>query len=264
MSRDPTDPAGDGSKATKPARARLHFARFEFKYVLPDPVRADVEAELRHFLEFDPFVAQTPHHQYLVRSLYYDDPSLTAFHDKHDGLHTRSKFRVRTYSRDPGDDTPFFLELKGRHNNLVFKHRTPISSHAVPMLRAGEPADPERLVYGMTGPLAEQFRFATYRKQIQPVALIDYQRRPYISKYDPEFRLTFDDHLLGTETTRMFPRTLDRTRRIIPGRSVMEVKFRYHIPAWFHRVVQSFELRRVSISKICAGIEALEMAGDPS
>ena len=44
----------------------------------------------------------------------------------------------------------------------------------------------------------------------------------------------------------------------------MEVKFRYHIPSWFHRIIQSYELRRVSISKICAAMETLEMAERPA
>ena len=57
-----------------------------------------------------------------------------------------------------------------------------------------------------------------------------------------------------------FPGALDRSRELMPGYTVVEVKFRYHVPSWFHRIIQSFELRRVSISKICRGIEVLELA----
>ncbi len=77
----------------------LHFSRFEFKYVLDQATRESVEAELGHFVELDPYVQGQPGHRYFVRSLYYDDARFSAFHEKHDGLLTRSKFRVRTYGR---------------------------------------------------------------------------------------------------------------------------------------------------------------------
>jgi len=104
-----------------------------------------------------------------------------------------------------------------------------------------------------------QFEYQLYRRRLRPVALIDYFRRPYISKYDPEFRITFDEQLNATATDSLFPSARERSRLVIPGFSIIEVKFRYHLPAWFHRIVQSYELRRVSISKICQGLEALEL-----
>ncbi|GIT49437.1 MAG: hypothetical protein Ct9H300mP14_13650 [Gammaproteobacteria bacterium] len=56
---------------------------------------------------------------------YFDDPPIR-ISDKIDGLKSRYKFRVRTYTSSPEMNVPVFLEIKGRHNNLVFKHRTPI------------------------------------------------------------------------------------------------------------------------------------------
>ena len=95
-----------------PTRTKLHFARFEFKYVLPQGLRSDLERELRYFLEFDPYVAARPEHRYFVRSLYFDDPFYSSYYDKVDGLFSRYKFRVRTYTENPFDDTPLFLEIK--------------------------------------------------------------------------------------------------------------------------------------------------------
>ena len=83
--------------------SRLHFSRFEFKYLLNANRRAALESDLQHFLQYDPFVALRQNHRYPVRSLYFDDPSYSAFHDKIDGLHSRSKFRVRTYSGSIND-----------------------------------------------------------------------------------------------------------------------------------------------------------------
>ncbi|HHH38233.1 MAG TPA: polyphosphate polymerase domain-containing protein [Sedimenticola sp.] len=243
------------------AKTRLHFARFEFKYVLPTRLRDEIERELGYFLQFDPFVASTPEHKYFVRSLYFDDPDFTAFYDKIDGLRTRSKFRLRTYSNRIDRPAPIFLELKGRHNNLVFKHRVPVGGEEALRLARGD-AVAERILAGSEAgvPVREQFQFELLRKRIRPVALIDYYRRPYISRYDPEFRITFDERLRGTQTSALFPGPAERGRDLLPGYTVVEVKFRYHVPAWFHRIIQSYELRRVSISKICRGIEVLGLA----
>jgi len=248
--------------ATDP-RTKLHFLRFEFKYVLDEAQRSDVEAELQHFVELDPYVASRPDHLYFVRSLYFDDQSLTAFHAKMDGALTRSKFRVRTYGRTIDDPTPWFLESKGRHNNLVIKHRTPLLGEFDKNLRG---YDLSRMLcqQAAPGPVRDQFEFDLYRKQIEPMVLVDYLRRPYVSKFDPDFRLTFDSHLSTAATDTMFPDATLRQRAMLRGSCVMEVKFRRHVPSWFHRILQAYELRRRSISKICAGTEALGLQLDPT
>lgn len=236
--------------------AKLHFLRFEFKYLLDQETRAAVEAELSHFVELDPYVAQQPNHLYFVRSLYYDDAAMSAYQEKTDGMLTRSKFRVRTYGRTNDDPAPWFLEIKGRHNQLVFKHRTPILGEFDREAK-GEELTRLLLRHAQKGAVRDQFEFAVYKHGIRPVALVDYLRRPYVSKFDPDFRLTFDAQLSTCMTDTLFPDAAARTRPVLRGYTVMEVKFRHHVPAWFHRILQAYELRRRSISKICESTVAL-------
>jgi hypothetical protein len=42
----------------------------------------------------------------------------------------------------------------------------------------------------------------------------------------------------------------------------MEVKFDTTVPAWFHGILQSYELTRVPLSKICEGMKSLDIAID--
>tara|TARA_Y100001960_G_scaffold323183_1_gene401166 strand:- start:623 stop:1372 length:750 start_codon:yes stop_codon:yes gene_type:complete len=245
-------------KSTSP----LHFARFEFKYILSATKRKAVESDLLYFLEFDPFVADREGYTYFVRSLYYDDPNYSAFHDKIDGLKSRYKFRVRTYSQSHEENIPIFLEIKGRHNNLVFKHRTPVQLKSSQKTKKDSFLPDELLATAENSSVRDQFEYDAYRKLLRPVALIDYQRRPYVSKYDPNFRITFDEQLRATQTTNLFPRSDASQRRVLAGYTVVEVKFRHHLPAWFHQVIQAHELRRISISKIVSGMEVLNMAHD--
>jgi len=240
---------------------KLHFARFEFKYILHKKLRDEVESELQYFMGFDPFVEDKPDYRYFVRSLYFDDPAFSCYYDKTDGLRTRSKFRLRTYTETPEDTiVPRFLEIKGRHNNLVYKHRVQCDLNGNQAHIAGDQLSRKIIANTDPAPVANQFQYELYLKQLTPVVLIDYLRRPYISKYDPEFRLTFDEELRGTSTARLFPTSTETGRAILPGYTIMEVKFRYHVPSWFHRIIQSFELQRVSISKMCKGVEICGLA----
>jgi len=241
---------------------KLHFSRFEFKYLLPKALRQEVEAELINFVEFDPFVESRPDHRYLVRSLNWDDQRLSAFQNKIDGMLVRSKFRIRTYTRDPDEKVPRFMEIKGRNNNLVVKHRALLDTGPDESMVTGDDLAELVMQHCHEGPILQEFMFQRFRRRIRPYALIDYQRRPYISRFDSEFRLTFDEELQATHTSCLFPKSTDRSVRVVPGYTVMEVKFRHHLPSWFHRIIQGYELRRLSFSKICEGTTALGLASD--
>ncbi|HZN38401.1 MAG TPA: polyphosphate polymerase domain-containing protein [Planctomycetota bacterium] len=244
------------------ARTPLHFSRFEFKYVLNRRRREEVEAALQHFVELDPYVANRPQHNYFVRSLYFDNEAHSAFHDKMDGLLTRSKFRIRTYGHGLDDPAPWFLEIKGRHNNLVFKHRTPLAGQ-FDKRTSGYELSQVVLRHATPGTVLEKFEFELYRRQIRPMVLVHYLRRPYLSKFDPAFRLTFDSQLSAVASDAMFSDTAAMPFPMLRGYTVMEVKFRRHVPAWFHRILQAFDLRRESVSKICAGMQALDLCTEP-
>ncbi len=236
---------------------KLHFSRFEFKYILPNNLRREVESELLYFLQLDPYVEQKPGKKYIVRSLYFDDPVFSCFCEKEDGMQHRYKFRHRTYTNDPGEECPSFLEIKGRHDALVFKHRIEVESQRIEGRIQTDRCETQAILDGAReSEVLNKFRFEHMRKSLRPVMLIDYYRRPYISKYDPEFRLTFDEQLYGTSTQHLYPKEWENPRALLPDKTVMEVKFRRQIPSWFHRIIQFFGLRRVSISKVNYGIKA--------
>ena len=62
-------------------RTKLHFARYEFKYILTAALRRELESEFQYFVELDPFTAQRPGAKYFVRSLYFDNEAFDL--DKH-------------------------------------------------------------------------------------------------------------------------------------------------------------------------------------
>jgi hypothetical protein len=237
-------------------QTKLHFSRFEFKYILREDLRQEVESELGYFLQLDPYVASKPGKKYMVRSLYFDDDVHSNYYEKAEGMLHRAKFRLRTYTNNPAEGCACFLEIKGRHDALVFKHRTPLALGEGNYFKLREKMVSEKILTSIEeGPIKEQFRFELAKKRIKPMMLIDYMRRPYVSRYDPEFRLTFDEKLRATHTQSLFPGPEKNSKAVLRGYTVMEVKFRHHMPSWFHRIIQYYSLRRVSVSKVVYGMD---------
>jgi len=253
----PTTGNARSSAVAVPA-VKLDFLRFEFKYIISNYLRAAVEKDLSHFMMLDPFAAKQNDHRYFVRSLYYDDPAFTSYHEKVDGALRRAKFRLRTYTNDPGNSCETYLEIKGRYNSSVYKQRAGFADPAGSRIFADCASSTTDTILEAINdsPVAGLFRYELARTKIRPIMLIDYTRRPYLSRYDAEFRLTFDDNLRATVTNKLFPRASQSRRGLLQGRTVMEIKFKDCVPLWFHRILKKYGLQRESVSKICTGIEA--------
>jgi hypothetical protein len=239
------------------------FSRYEFKYVVNQKQREAVEAEIREFMQYDGHVSSELENQYLVRSLYFDSPLASNFYEKIDGLKTRRKFRIRTYTKDPDGIAPIFLEVKGRHNQRTYKQRVEIQKENLELF-LDESKWPVLLEKYPLSPLVESFVYESVRKQIKPRVLVDYLRRPYTSYFDMNFRLTMDQEISSTPANGLFEDRPNLTRSCVAGWTIIEVKFNRRIPAWFHRILQAHELQRVSISKFVLGMKECGLAIDLS
>ena len=237
------------------------FSRYEFKYLVRQTLRDEIEDEVRHFMSYDGHVHPEYDNRYLVRSLYFDNADTECYYEKIDGIKTRRKFRIRTYGTAPNNDLPIFLEEKGRHNNRTYKHRIPVRHEDLHLL-----VNPDRCmdildIYPNI-PLLETFTSDVIRRRLKPTVLVDYLRRPYTSAYDMNFRLTFDGHLSATRSDVLYPPKNTPKYLSHAGWTILEVKFHRRIPAWFHRILQAHSLTRLSISKFCKGMEICGLAVD--
>ncbi|MBT6601641.1 MAG: VTC domain-containing protein [Nitrospina sp.] len=77
--------------------------------------------------------------------------------------------------------------------------------------------------------------------------------------------------LNDTESRKPFPKgrgfhppSSESWKYSFAGFTILEVKFHRRIPAWFHRIIQVHNLRRVSFSKFCKGMEATGQVVDLS
>ncbi len=230
------------------------FSRYEFKYLLRQAQCDEIEDEVRYFMSYDGHVHPEFGNRYLVRSLYFDNATADGYYEKIDGIKTRRKFRIRTYGATPDKNLPIFLEEKGRYNNRTYKHRIPVRLEDLCMLENPDRCMDVLDIYPNV-PLIKAFVSSVIRRQLKPVVLVDYLRRPYTSAFDTNFRLTFDSKLSAAKVDVLYPPATVPSYLSQAGWTILEVKFHRRIPAWFHRILQAHSLTRLSVSKYCLGME---------
>lgn len=240
------------------------FTRYEFKYYLNNNVSKQIENEAKHFMSYDNFAANVPNNQYFVRSLYYEDNSFSNFFEKVDGIKSRKKFRIRTYANSPNSNLPIFLEIKGRHLERTFKKRTAIDSKDLELFLNNE-KNFELLKIYPNNSIINDFVFDSIKKKIKPRVLVDYKRRPYINNFGLYFRLTFDSNIVSSKSKILFSNEKNSAPlECKSGYTILEVKFDRSIPAWFHRIIQSYSLTRKSISKFVLGVCTCKLENETS
>ena len=156
---------------------------------------------------------------------------------------------------------PIFLEKKGRHLNRVFKSRSKIKHSDLNKIY--ERSRFSELCNTYSDDVFDDFVFLGYRKMQAPKVLVDYVRIPYTSNYDSNFRVTLDSKIKVQRSNSLFPEIYNPIEAL-PVHVIMEVKFHRRIPAWFHRIIQTYNLDRVSVSKFVLGMTKSGIAQDLS
>jgi len=214
-------------------------------------------------MNYDGYVHPEMGNRYVVRSLYFENNLNHNFNEKVDGIKKRSKYRIRTYSRKNTDNIPIFLEEKGRINQRTYKNRVEIDSADLEYFYNTDCYANNLHHLRLNNKLIEKFSFDSIRKQLKPTVIIDYIRRPYINKYGLLFRATFDSHIKSCISQELFPDChQDSWLECLAGYTILEIKFERSIPPWFHRIIECYNLKRVSVSKMVIGMEACKLAYD--
>lgn len=211
-------------------KTKLHFQRFEFKYLM-DELKAQrvLQALLANNLDFDPYTEGKTDHAYTVTSLYYESPELKCYQEKISGLQNRFKLRERIYEREFKNDLPIFYEIKKKNDAVIIKDRK------------------------LNSPSSD-FNFLRARYNLMPRLLVSYKRQALQGKFQERLRVTFDSAISATETRSL--KDFGALRSVASGLVVMEVKYNNTLPGWFLRTIEGYELERQPFSKYCVGVES--------
>jgi hypothetical protein len=238
--------------------------RYEFKYILNKKTSDQIEKEARNFMIYDGHVKKELNNKYFVRSLYFENNFSSNFYEKVDGMKIRRKYRLRTYSNFFDPKVPIFFEVKGRISERTYKKRINIKNKYLNLFLS-QSQNFNLLNLYPNNEMIINFIFDSFRKNLKPLILVDYKRRPYVNKFGLYFRLTFDTNLLSSKTNNLFSNDkYSSWLECKAGYTILEVKFDRSIPAWFHRIIQCYNLKRRSISKFVLGMSSSGLARETS
>ncbi len=184
---------------------------------------------------------------YNVRSLYFDDPSSSAYLDKISGVENRSKYRIRFYN---GDLSYIRLEKKEKIGKMSRKTVECILEDQALELISGKtfPLD----CPGLLGEFYSKMRYEGFR----PLIFVDYQRRAFCYPAG-NVRITLDSCLKGS----LFQKSLlgEEPFFSVPMLTdyILEVKFDSFLPPHISQLLEDIPKVSSAISKFCLVRESI-------
>jgi len=231
-------------------------SRYECKYLVSPTLVEDLRGFIDPFMVPDPHAYRSPEHRYPICSLYFDTLDLELYRQTTAGEKNRFKLRVRSYSDDP--ETPVFLEVKRRVNDVVLKRRAKlIREDAVAVLADGTSGWPEGC---SSDPLADLDFFNGHLTvaAARPFLKVRYLREAYEATGGDPLRVTFDTDIewLPTSAVDFQSGVTGWIPTPVPG-VVLEIKFTDRYPAWVGEMIRAFGLRKQSVAKYVLSVDSL-------
>jgi len=215
----------------------------ELKFLVDSETGQRIREEVRSWLAPDPYASGPTADEYFTTTLYFDTPEFDTYERR--GSYRRAKYRIRRY----GQGELVFLERKLRTADVLTKRRTTVHLGELPFLAT----DNLDLSVGWAG---AWFHERLLMRRLKAVCQVSYRRTARVGMTDNgPIRLTVDDDLRGVRVDSVAFVPGERSRPVT-DRTIVELKFTGPIPAIFKRVVETFALEQLRVSKYRLGIEA--------
>lgn len=211
--------------------------RTELKFILTPELRDQVTSWAKNYMQPDPHCTTARGDSYEINTLYLDTAAQDMFHKTSPLGNT--KFRLRRYAAEQ----TIWLESKHKQNSFVQKNRS-----AIPLAQLHCVKHP--LSAGTHWP-GEWFRNRVLQYELQPSALVHYQRFARVSRYQNQtIRLTIDSQIAGQKTSNWeIPPFSDAPLQLLPDVEILELKFHHSLPPLFKRLLLEIPLISTGISK---------------
>ncbi|MFH1145415.1 MAG: polyphosphate polymerase domain-containing protein [bacterium] len=225
----------------------LKFSRFEYKYLLPSHVAFELMSYFSKFCVLDaPNVGSKP---YTVRSLYFDSPTLTFYHEKVAGTADRQKVRLRTYGDEPGKDV--YMELKLKPFDKIYKEREILPTAMI-----------SNVINHFSNPSPSTFTDKFFRKlwfmfrwyRLTPQTVVRYSRISLLDKFI-KFKVSFDSNIRASADHDLYTKGL--LVRPVGDQVIMEIKCEHLLPVYFLDAIRTYNLERRALSKYTLAMSKL-------
>lgn len=213
------------------------FQRYELKYMITREQKERILQVLQEHMKPD------KHGRTTIRNIYFDTDNYRLIRASIEKPVYKEKLRIRSY-RQATPDSDVFVELKKKYKSVVYKRRLSMKE-----IDAVHWARGEHYQHQNTQIERELDYFLKYYGNLHPAVFLSYDREAYESRYDDDFRVTFDDNILC--------RTSDLSLEIPPygdpiledGLVLMELKCAGAIPLWMTSLLSAEHIYKTSFSK---------------
>jgi SPX domain-containing protein involved in vacuolar polyphosphate accumulation len=217
--------------------------RFEYKYVISAQSAELLKHTLRALLTKDEHADEDGN--YLIRSVYFDDDRLSAYHDKLAGVCDRNKYRLRFYNFNA---ERIAFEAKRKHGQLVKKQSCVVSRDLAQRMLSGGSLTPQE----RQEPLLAEFDTLSACANLQPSVVVDYLRTAFTYPVN-RVRITLDQDVCSDQyrADRVFERCAS-----IPvmdhGDVILEVKYSEWLPPFLAQALSNTPSILQANSKYCS------------
>jgi len=232
-----------------------NVGRYELKFVVPVSLRSAILDSIAPHAVPDPHAHDLGGGRlgYVVRSFYFDTPSLADYFDRLAEKRVRNRVRVRTYDQ-PELGPPVFLENKRKSGRWVVKHRVRVSTagewlqcqSSKPWAVLGSRAQ------GKDRYAASVFSQLTEGGGRQPTSAVIYEREVFVARRPSPGnpRLTLDHDIRAAAVQAADDLFAEAEVRLLPPEwMVLELKFERFAPAWMIELRRDLRLSSVPVSK---------------
>ncbi len=229
--------------------------RYELKYTISEAKARAIRDYIQPIFSTDPYVPEGDK-GYTVNNLYLDTHDLRFYYDVKFRRLTRFKPRMRYYGTDAPKE--LWLEIKNKHNNVIWKKRRVIPIEAWPHVLDVQASERRE---SKIEALPQTFEELVQIFGAEPVLHVRYFREPYVSDLDTYGRITFDRSLryrLANGSYEVHAREDEMvyyddavTTRSWDSPVILEIKVETIMPFWASKIIKRFELMQRGFSKYC-------------
>lgn len=181
--------------------------------------------------------------KYFIRSLYFDNSSDKALHEKLNGISRREKFRIRFYN---GNTSLIHLEKKSKLNGLGSKETVSLTAEQANSIANGEFA----FLNELPSPLCRELYLKMTMQGLRPKTIVDYTREPFVFPAG-NVRVTLDYDIRTSSDCAEFLNT-DCVTLPASDAIILEVKWDEFLPDIIRDLVQLDGRQTAAFSKYAA------------
>lgn len=222
------------------------FRRYEMKYLITKKQKKALLLKMQGYMEPDSFGSST------ICNVYFDTPNKMLIRNSLEKPIYKEKLRVRSYGVATKEST-VFVEVKKKYEGVVYKRRLNLSEEvAFDYLLGGVlPQQKETQI------MKELSYFMGHYEGMCPAVFLSYRRDAYFSKTDGNFRMTFDEDILGRREDLCLTKGIYGEGILPKGLVLLEVKTAFGIPLWLLDFFREQSIYKTSFSKYGKAYERL-------